>query len=375
VFDFCVIVDVRCIERGAHIIAVIPQASKTILLMPRGNLECIEPRMLIVHIIKHLLNNCDYKKAFDFMKKQRMNFNLIYDHDPELFTQNAEKFVKDIANPAVLSLFLSTLQNEDVTKTIYSNCYNQLNARKKSENNKVGINKMAYICKLLRHVIEKQHNADELIQPLLITLLKSQNEEGLRTALIKIKELVSLENSQKPNCLLHISAEKALKYLLNTVDISILYDTALSMYDLELTLFIASKSQRDPKEYIPFLNSLKIMDEDYMKYTIDMHLKHYESALVHIAKDLSKFDKCLHLICSQKLYKQALKLFEEGTTEYERIAAAFGEYLIQKKMYHEAGIMFYRSNDLEKTLKAFMLAGSWQDSIIMLKKMGIKDGR
>jgi len=304
------------------------------------------------------------------MKKQRMNFNLIYDHDPELFTQNAEKFLKDVGNPEVLSLFLSTLQNEDVTKTIYSNCYNKVDARKSE--NKVGANKMAHICKLLRHVIEKQHNADELIQPLLITLLKSQNEEGLRTALIKIKELVLLENSQKPNCLLHISAEKALKFLLNAVDISILYDTALSMYDLELTMFIASKSQRDPKEYIPFLNSLKIMDEDYMKYTIDMHLKHYESALVHIAKDLSKFDKCLHLICSQKLYKQALKLFKKDTIEYKTIAAAFGEYLIQKKIYHEAGMMFYRSNDPEKALKAFMLAGSWEDSIIVLKKMEVR---
>jgi elongator complex protein 1 len=338
--------------------------------MPRGNLECIEPRMLIVHIIKYLLDNCDYKKVFNFMKKQRMNFNLIYDHDPELFTQNAEKFLKDVGNPEVLSLFLSTLQNEDVTKTIYSNCYNKVDARKSE--NKVGANKMAHICKLLRHVIEKQHNADELIQPLLITLLKSQNEEGLRTALIKIKELVLLENSQKPNCLLHISAEKALKFLLNAVDISILYDTALSMYDLELTMFIASKSQRDPKEYIPFLNSLKIMDEDYMKYTIDMHLKHYESALVHIAKDLSKFDKCLHLICSQKLYKQALKLFKKDTIEYKTIAAAFGEYLIQKKIYHEAGMMFYRSNDPEKALKAFMLAGSWEDSIIVLKKMEVR---
>jgi len=336
--------------------------------MPRGNLECIQPRMLTVHITKYLLNNCNYKKVFDFMRKQRLNFNLIYDHDPELFTKNAEKFLKDIADPAILSLFLSTLQNEDVTKTIYFNCYD---ARKRSRNNKIGVNKVEDICLLLRRIIEKQHNADELIQPLLITLLKSQSKEGLRTALIKIKELV-LENSQKPDCLLHMSAEKALKFLLNSVDIGILYDTALSMYDLELAMFIASKSQRDPKEYIPFLNSLKIMDEDYMKYTIDMHLKHYESALVHIAKDLSNFDNCFHLICSQKLYKQALKLFKKHTIEYTRITAAFGEYLMQKKIYHEAGMMFHRSNDPEKALKAFMLAGSWEDSIIVLKKMEIR---
>jgi elongator complex protein 1 len=38
------------------------------------------------------------------------------------------------------------------------------------------------------------------------------------------------------------------------------------------------------QEYLPILNSYKAMPENYMKYSIDKHLKRWESALNHIAR-------------------------------------------------------------------------------------------
>lgn len=82
--------------------------------------------------------------------------------------------------------------------------------------------------------------------------MKSQKKTGLESALNKIKELKAKEEASKDG----FSAEEALKYLLYMVDVSVLYDTALGMYDFELVMFVAQKSQKDPKEYISFLNDL-----------------------------------------------------------------------------------------------------------------------
>ncbi len=47
---------------------------------------------------------------------------------------------------------------------------------------------------------------------------------------------------------------------------------------------VAEKSHTDPKEYLPFLNELRKLEENYRKYKIDMYLKRYKKALGSIAK-------------------------------------------------------------------------------------------
>jgi elongator complex protein 1 len=43
-------------------------------------------------------------------------------------------------------------------------------------------------------------------------------------------------------------------------------------------------AQKDPKEYLPFLNELKSMETNMSRYSIEMHLKRYGRALGHLAK-------------------------------------------------------------------------------------------
>ena len=63
-----------------------------------------------------------------------------------------------------------------------------------------------------------------------------------------------------------------------------LYDVALGTYNLPLVVMVAEQSQKDPKEYLPFLNGLRKLPPDYRKFKIDSHLKRYSKALRHIAK-------------------------------------------------------------------------------------------
>nr|XP_034181462.1 putative elongator complex protein 1 [Osmia lignaria] len=358
--------NIRRLERGSQLIISVPKDSRTILQMPRGNLECIQPRALSLYIIGFYLDNYNYLPAFDLMRKQRINLNLIYDHDPKKFIENANKFVDQVSKPSWLNLLLSELTNEDVTTTIYANYY-----RRDKSKSDILTNKIEVVCDLLRHIMEGRNKDNRLIQPILISLVKNKNKQGIEGALIKINEIRKLENSVKSEeC---ITSDEALKYLLYIVDVNVLFDIALGMYDFDLTMFIASKSQKDPKEYIPFLNNLKKLDENYMKYSIDLHLKRYDSALKHIAKESNKFNECVNLIRNHDLYTKALKLFGKDTEQYKEVARMNGEFLKKQRQYHEAGIMFHRSGDFKEALNAYTLAGSWQDVIILSTHMKLSE--
>ena len=49
----------------------------------------------------------------------------------------------------------------------------------------------------------------------------------------------------------------AMRWLLILVDPSVIYSAALSTYDMTLTLMVATLSQRDPREYRPFIEHLR----------------------------------------------------------------------------------------------------------------------
>ncbi|XP_057324154.1 putative elongator complex protein 1 [Microplitis mediator] len=362
----------RRLERTSSLVAAIPGDSRVILQMKRGNLETIQPRALNLHILKTHLSCLNYFMAFDIMRKQRINLNLIYDHNPRLFVANAEKFIDDIKNPCWLNLFISELQEEDVTETLYSTCYTeQENENRKSEFDIPEEGKVEKICQLLRKIMERKSGTRNLVQPILTCLVKNKHTPGLEAALRKIKEFKMKEETAEGR---QQSGDEALKYLLYLVDVDVLYDIALGMYDLELAKFVASKSLKDPKEYLPYLNNLAELEENYRKFKIDKDLRRYESALDHISKRLDKFDECLDMVCSYDLYAKAIKLFAKDQKEYIEIAKHYGEHLMRNKRYREAGVMFQRCGNLDRALQVHKIAGSWQDAIIVSTKMKMSPG-
>uniref|UniRef100_A0A0C9R4C0 Elongator complex protein 1 n=2 Tax=Fopius arisanus TaxID=64838 RepID=A0A0C9R4C0_9HYME len=371
-FDENTGLSIRRMERGGSLVNALRKDDKAILQMPRGNLETIQPRSMSLHIIKTHLVSLNYFTVFDIMRKQRINLNLIHDHNPRVFMSTAEKFIDDIKNPCWLNYFISELVEEDVTDTIYRSCYTkEENAVRRDEFEKPDGRKVERICQHLRQIMEKKADKRNLVQPILTCLVKNKQVSGLEAALQKIKEFKSKEGTKEGR---QQSADEALKYLLYLVDVNVLYDIALGMYDLDLAKFVASKSQKDPKEYIPYLNNLAQLEEHYRKFKINKDLKRYEAALEHIAYRLDKFDECIDLIVNHTLFVKAVKIFPRETYEYRKVTGIAGEYFLRNKKYREAAVMYHRSGNLERAFECYKISGSWQDAIIASTEMDLNPG-
>ncbi|NWH92099.1 ELP1 protein, partial [Aegithalos caudatus] len=359
----------RKVERGSRIITVVPQDTKVVLQMPRGNLETIHHRALVLAQIRKWLDRLMFREAFQCMRKLRINLNLLYDHNPKaslptslVFLENTETFIRQIDSVNYINLFFTELKEEDFTKSMYPSLNGNSNSQPQQHPDQKKVN---LICDVMRVAMEHIDPQKYCLSILTAHVKKSPPE--LEIALQKVHDL---RESITPD-VQSVSAEEALKYLLFLVDVNELYDYSLGTYDFDLVIMVAEKSQKDPKEYLPFLNSLRKMETNYQRYTIDRHLKRYTKALGHLSKcGPEHFSEFLNLVKDQNLYSEALKLYPSSTQEYKDISDAYGEYLIQKQLYEQAALIFARAGIFAKALDAFQSSGSWQQALCMASRLG-----
>jgi elongator complex protein 1 len=104
--------DERCrsIERGAKLVAVMPTTFSLVLQMPRGNLETIYPRALVLAGIRRSISAKDYKTAFFACRGQRVDMNILHDYAPQQFMSNVLLFCKQLKKAEHIDQFLSQLR-------------------------------------------------------------------------------------------------------------------------------------------------------------------------------------------------------------------------------------------------------------------------
>lgn len=87
-----------------------PTALSLVLQMPRGNLETIFPRAMVLAGIRKLIDEKNYKKAFTHCRTQRVDMNLLYDHAPKQMLAKIGLFVDQVKKISYIDLFLSSLR-------------------------------------------------------------------------------------------------------------------------------------------------------------------------------------------------------------------------------------------------------------------------
>jgi elongator complex protein 1 len=265
------------------------------------------------------------------MRTNRIDMNLLYDHNPNEFIDNVELFIKQINNVEYINLFLSNLTNENSIETQFpkyiplpstkktskkeTTTSNELQAmllnntetkrgkrdhldrklkelkaaelEKKPINIHEGKTKVNLICDVMKEMLISidskkfvlctlttlvKKKPQELEAALLMIKTIRENERGgmtgnavistmntvnIEPTIPQMKKLPELGKIENKSTGMYSGSVGALKYVIFLCDVNELYNVALGLYDFDLVMLCAQYSQKDPKEYLPFLTGLQ----------------------------------------------------------------------------------------------------------------------
>ncbi|KAJ7672113.1 IKI3 family-domain-containing protein [Mycena rosella] len=326
----------RRVERGSRIVVAVPSAMSLVLQMPRGNLETINPRPLVMEVVRQDLDARSYRKAFLSCRKHRIDLNAVVEHDRAAFLQNLALFVEQVHEVDYLNLFLTGIgQGSQSPESVLELC-NAVRAELER------IDLMKYINSILTAYMVKTPPDPEAGLALLLRLRESDP---------------------------HL-VEDAVKYIIFLVDADRLFDTALGMYDFSLVLMIAQHAQKvgtqpdtsqDPREYLPFLRELRSLEKYYQRFRIDDHLKRHDGALRNLSlAGSSYFAEAVAYIEQHRLYELALSIWK-GTEQYNDILGIYGDWLFERRDFRQAGSVFVQAGALSKAMVAHEKSLDWQE--------------
>lgn len=276
-------------------------------------------------------------------RRHRIDLNLLIDHIPEQFCKSVEEFITQIPEPEYLNLFITSLKDIDVTQTMYLT----------SQSSKVSFfkgNKLNIICNLIGSTLVA--NEQEIYNPCILTTDSKKDPPALEEAMIRIafiKENQSID-----------AADAALKYLIFLVDVDRLYNVALGIYDFALVLMVAQHSQKDPREYLPFLGDLKKLEGNYRKFKIDDYLEKFEKALGHLSRCDGRDEEFLAYMSKHLLFKIGMELFEVKTSMYTEILIQFAVFQMAEKEYDQAGMLYEMAGKSDLAIENYAEALLWE---------------
>ncbi|XVF23857.1 hypothetical protein REPUB_Repub13aG0075700 [Reevesia pubescens] len=356
-------------ERGAKIVGVLHGDEAAVILQTnRGNLECIYPRKLVLASVVNALNQRRFRDALLMVRRQRIDFNVIVDYcGLQVFIQLASEFVRQVKNLSYITEFVCAIKNENLTQTLYEKFLSlpsckeqhlQTNDFSSLDTN----NKVSSVLLAIRRALEEQVPESPARELCILTTLARSDPPALEEALERVKviremELLGSDDPRRMNC---PSAEEALKHLLWLSDSEAVFEAALGLYDLNLSAIVALNSQRDPKEFLPFLQELERMPILLMRYNIDLRLHRFEKALKHIvsAGD-AYFADCMNLMKKNpQLFPLGLQLITDPTKR-RQVLEAWGDHLSDEKCFEDAAATYLCCSSLQKALKAFRECGNW----------------
>lgn len=114
--------DERCrsIERGSKLVSVIPSIFAVVLQAPRGNIETIFPRALVLAGIRTFIDQKKYRSAFLACRSQMVDLNILHDYAPEQFMENIALFIDQVKKIDYIDDFISRLSYVNTQSLFFS---------------------------------------------------------------------------------------------------------------------------------------------------------------------------------------------------------------------------------------------------------------
>eukprot|EP01105_Mastigella_eilhardi_P008722 TRINITY_DN2101_c0_g1_i2.p1 TRINITY_DN2101_c0_g1~~TRINITY_DN2101_c0_g1_i2.p1 ORF type:complete len:1043 (-),score=243.04 TRINITY_DN2101_c0_g1_i2:933-3743(-) len=351
----------RNIERGGVIAAIPNVADSTLVIleMPRGNLETVHPRALVVHAVTNFLKVGDYAKAMACVRRHRIDPNLLCDYDLPRFLRDVPLVLRQVPCPDHINFLLASLREGDVTSAAYLDP-----AAPARRTPAKGAKKVNVVCDAFRQALVAA--GERKYATCIVTSYIAKLPQELEQVLLLIRRLHEEEKQGGDIDECDATAEKLLEFAAVFVDINTLFNTALSMYDFDLVLMVAEKSQRDPREYLAFVEELRgLQPPEYQRYAVDMHLKHYSSALEHLSKaGDEKFPEYLDVVRKQDLFSYVtLSHYHDRPHLLRQLCDAYAAHLQEKGDSRQAGLLHLRAENYTAAVACFTAASEWRNAL------------
>ncbi|KAH8196308.1 hypothetical protein TruAng_009520 [Truncatella angustata] len=356
--------DERCrsLERGARLVTAMPTNMSLVLQMPRGNLETIYPRAMVVAGIRQLIEEKYYGRAFANARTQRVDMNILYDHKPQQFLENVSLFLEQLDDITYIDLFLSSLREEDVTQTMYINTKlvgSQEGLLQGGVETTItpttGSSKVNTICDAVLESLRARKAIDHGTLQNIITANVCKNPPALEDGLLVVAKLMQDDEQL---------AEKAVEHICFLTDVNTLYDEALGLYNLDLALLVAQQGQRDPREYLPFVQNLHQLPVVRRKFAIDDHLGRHTKALTHL-QNLNAHQEAQDYTVKHSLYADALRLYRYDAPNLAIITRLYAEFLESRSRFRESGLTYESLQDYAGATRSYRAAGvsCWREAL------------
>ncbi|KAI0686278.1 Elongator complex protein 1 [Cytidiella melzeri] len=319
--------ETRKVERGSRIVTAVPSTMSLVLQMPRGNLETINPRPMVMEIVKQDIDSGNYAKAFSACRRHRVDLTVFVEHKQDEFIANLPQFLNQVDDVDYINLFLTSIGQSALPDGIVNELCDGIRTELSKKDPKTYINST-----LTAHIMKRP----------------SDHEAGL-ASLLALRET-------EPQLV-----EEAVKYIIFLVDADRLFDTALGMYDFSLVLMIAQHAQKDPREYLPFLRELRAMEKFYQRFKIDDHLRRYPKALYNLSLAGSdRLEEAFSYVEKHQLYEPALSIWK-GSEHYNTVLDIYGDWLFERREFRDAAFVFRQAEMYAKAMLAYEKALEWQD--------------
>ena len=377
----------RQVEDGARVVACAPGATSVALQMPRGNLEIVSPKALVLPATACALRAKRYADAYALASKQRVDLNLIVDYGWPTFLSDADAFVADVRSADAVMELLEALDDGDVTAP--GAAYAELArlypppARDASEKDAAAAapppdrkDKVQTVCAAIRRAIEKRGTSSDRWELATLTSYASGENPDLGSALRRVaaarqKELDGASSDASSPTSGGVDAAAALKHLLFLVGGKTLYSAALGTYDLSLAYLVAQHAQMDPGEYVAELQNLQNMREHERRADIARRLGKYEEAIVEYMLD-ADVDRAAAVAAEHKLFPRALA--EAARLRLPDIRRALlikhAEHLSESMRAEDAAVARLAAGDLTGALDEYRAGASWQQALALAGRLG-----
>lgn len=161
----------RLVERGSKILAI--SEGRVVFQLPRGNLEGIYPKIIMINLVQKKIAVHEYRAAFEIIRTHKLDFNLLFDLNPQQFFDEIELVLKDIKRTDYINLLVSQITDSLSTELQYALSAQRLEEVSKDFELTMKGKKVKSVCRAVSETLRKL-GKDEYI----LSIFTSEIKEG-----------------------------------------------------------------------------------------------------------------------------------------------------------------------------------------------------